>query len=281
MVRLMRQVAVGDRKAAIYLSIAAMTWAASSFWIIDWVAPFLDSEVAYGFARVAIIIGCVLVIKRNFPQALPRLMLPHFGKRFVIGVLITFLMTWPIFFHEGWKKDHLGNYFAAAGGTFLVGLAEEFLSRGLVFAIFEKYGRWIAVIISSTSFGALHLINWIDGQDLGLTIIQSFSAMGIGFLWVGVMIFTRSIWIPVASHALWDFPFLNNVESEPEKSIQIDPLAWYDLQNFLFESLPLIIVGCLLVAFSDGVPSWFSRLLPSWLRRNLKRLFGYLGLIER
>jgi len=90
--------------------------------------------------------------------------------------------------------------------------------------------------------------------------------MGIGFLWVGVMIFTRSIWIPVASHALWDFPFLSNVESAPEKPIHIDPLAWYNLHNFLFESLPLIIVGCLLVAFSDGVPNWVRKLAPRWLR---------------
>ncbi|MEM9999804.1 MAG: type II CAAX endopeptidase family protein [Pseudomonadota bacterium] len=89
--------------------------------------------------------------------------------------------------------------------TFLVGVFEEFLFRGVVFNAFERWrGTILAVIVSSILFGSMHYVNWAGGQPLGSTHIQVLHAGLAGILYAGLMLYTGSIWIPVLYHGLWD-----------------------------------------------------------------------------
>ena len=89
--------------------------------------------------------------------------------------------------------------------TFLVGIFEEFLFRGIVFRGFEKVrGPVVAFVVSSVLFGAMHYVNWIGGQSLGTTHIQVLHAGAAGLLYAGLMLKTGTIWVPVLYHGLWD-----------------------------------------------------------------------------
>lgn len=89
--------------------------------------------------------------------------------------------------------------------TFLVGIFEETLFRGVVLHGFEaRFGALIAVIASSVLFGAMHYVNWVGGQNFAETTDQVISASLSGILYGALALRARSIWPGVMLHGLWD-----------------------------------------------------------------------------
>lgn len=89
--------------------------------------------------------------------------------------------------------------------TLLVGVFEELLFRGVVLHAFEiRCGVIVAFFVSSLLFGLMHYVNWIGGQSFESTTLQVAHAAGSGLMYAAIVFATRSIWLSVAFHALWD-----------------------------------------------------------------------------
>ena len=85
--------------------------------------------------------------------------------------------------------------------AFTSAIFEEILVRGIIFRIMEeKLGSYIALIISSLIFGALHLGNPNSSVATALGL-----AIQAGLLLGAAYICTRSLWFPIAIHFAWNF----------------------------------------------------------------------------
>jgi membrane protease YdiL (CAAX protease family) len=106
----------------------------------------------------------------------------HFGSLEVHGVeLLRWAILWLAFF-------------------IVVGLFEEFTFRGYPqFALTQGIGFWLAAIVTSVVFGAVHLANpgetWSGIAGVVLT----------GLLWCFTLRRTGSLWFAVGMHAAFDF----------------------------------------------------------------------------
>lgn len=99
-----------------------------------------------------------------------------------------------------------GRVFAfIALNTFLVGISEEVMFRGVLFRAFvTRYGVWTSIVSSSILFGAVHILNVFNTGDLGEAFMQSIPAGMSGILFIAIVIRTGSIWPAIIYHALWD-----------------------------------------------------------------------------
>ena len=99
---------------------------------------------------------------------------------------------------EGSSKQLLAAMITSA---LFPAISEELLFRGILFRWIEEFGgSWVALLLTSVFFGAVHLLNpnasWI-------------AAVGIAFE-AGIMLgaaymLTRSLWLPMGIHAAWNF----------------------------------------------------------------------------
>ena len=71
-----------------------------------------------------------------------------------------------------------------------VGFLEELLFRGFLFRALCRNGKKSAILISSLTFGAGHIVNLLNGAELVPTLLQIVYAVAVGFLFV--VLFLRS-----------------------------------------------------------------------------------------
>ena len=95
--------------------------------------------------------------------------------------------------------------------SLMIGMFEEFAFRGVLFPYVLENRRssaksifW-ATVISSSAFGAVHLLNLFAGAGIGGVILQVGYSFLIGGMCAIVLLYTRCIWICVALHAIYDF----------------------------------------------------------------------------
>ena len=85
-------------------------------------------------------------------------------------------------------------------GFFIQSTSEEFLVRGLLTrALFDKYGKKIAIILPSIFFGLLHL-----GNE-GVTILSTLNTMLVGIFFAKLLFYTENIMLTSGVHAGWNF----------------------------------------------------------------------------
>ena len=97
------------------------------------------------------------------------------------------------------------QYIILAFFTIAVGFNEEIYFRGLALKIMEEKGRKRAIIWSSVVFGALHLINALNGKNSLYLILQMFFAFLVGFVLAEIVSITKSLWVVIIWHASHDF----------------------------------------------------------------------------
>ena len=83
-----------------------------------------------------------------------------------------------------------------------VGFIEEILFRGYLFKILEKDNQKTAIIITSLTFGIGHIVNLLNGADFIPTLIQILYSISIGYLFVKILIKTKSLWPCIITHSL-------------------------------------------------------------------------------
>jgi len=195
-----------------------------------------------------------------YPQSLTRFK-AQFSKRLLIGSLIVLFFTVGPIYHSDYA--HKSIFDVVVGFLFAlgIGLDEDFFSRGLIFGAFESYGIQIAAIVSAVNFGLLHFGNAIwGGQSLSFTSTQVVGAMAFGYLCVGLMLYTKTIWVPVLFHGLTDFPM--QLESAASYKNTVTGQAYW-LYTFSF-AIPYVVTGWVLISLSTR--GSFRR-LTSWGER--------------
>jgi membrane protease YdiL (CAAX protease family) len=90
--------------------------------------------------------------------------------------------------------------------TFLVGLSEELMFRGVLLqALRRSVSIWPAVLLTTLAFGAIHTLNVFMTGDLRTAGIQSAAAALSGLLFIALRLRTDSLWLCIVVHGLWDF----------------------------------------------------------------------------
>jgi len=81
------------------------------------------------------------------------------------------------------------------------GIFEELLFRGVLFrSVEDMLGSWIALIVSSTVFGFVHLLN-PGGTLLGAIYIS----VEAGLLLAAAYMLTRRLWLSIGFHMSWNY----------------------------------------------------------------------------
>lgn len=95
--------------------------------------------------------------------------------------------------------------FFVAFNTFLVGVSEEVMFRGVLFrALLENSKVWTSIIITTILFGAVHVLNGFTTGEWGMAILQAFAAGMSGLIFIAIVIRTGSLWPAIIYHFLWD-----------------------------------------------------------------------------
>lgn len=102
-----------------------------------------------------------------------------------------------------------------------VGFIEEIIFRGFLFrAILDRSGRvWLAVLVSSLTFGLGHLANLFSGQDLARTGLQLLYSFAIGFVFTMVYYRSGSLWPAIITHSIID---VTSIFAVPFKSFSAE-----------------------------------------------------------
>lgn len=83
-----------------------------------------------------------------------------------------------------------------------VGFLEELIFRGLLFKGMSKNRLTSAIIVSSITFGAGHIVNLLMGEPLFDTLLQLVYASAVGFCFTAVFLACGSIIPCIISHAV-------------------------------------------------------------------------------
>lgn len=81
-----------------------------------------------------------------------------------------------------------------------IGLVEEMLLRGIVFRVVqESLGTWLALVVSSLVFGAMHLVN--DN----ITVLAIANTTAAGVVLAAAFLLTGRLWLCAGMHAAMNF----------------------------------------------------------------------------
>lgn len=84
----------------------------------------------------------------------------------------------------------------------LVGFIEEVIFRGFLYKMMAKDNKKTAILVSSITFGIGHIVNLLNGAEVVTTLIQICYAVVVGFLFVIVFEYGKSLWPCIITHSL-------------------------------------------------------------------------------
>ena len=135
-----------------------------------------------------------LRLQRAFPDLLTGLLIGGLFISCAVGVLALM----GVYRVDAVNIDWVGLLLSFAAFS-IVAVCEEALFRGILFRMIdERYGALLAFIISSLTFGAVHLMT-----------VDFWTAMAIsaeaGFMLAAAYKFRNNLWIPIGIHWAWNF----------------------------------------------------------------------------
>jgi membrane protease YdiL (CAAX protease family) len=146
-----------------------------------------------------------------------------------------------------------------------IGLAEEMISRVLVFGTLQRFGTRFAVLASSVIFGLMHINVYLPDWSTWDAYWHVMMATGFGLLVSAIFIATRSYWVVVIFHALSDWTVVfdkKNTFGGDDYSPGILEGLWWGIENFAIEYGLLGLV--LLYILRGRWPKWVLRLAIKW-----------------
>ena len=117
-------------------------------------------------------------------------------------VLLVTANTWfGVTTHYGWGETVL--YILT---MFCVGFLEEVIFRGLLFNALRRDSERIAILVSSVTFGAGHIINLFNGSGAELVpnLLQIIYATAAGFMFVMIYCRTDSLIVCIITHGVFN-----------------------------------------------------------------------------
>ena len=82
----------------------------------------------------------------------------------------------------------------------IAGLLEEIIFRGFLFRAMAKSDLRSAVIVSAVTFGAGHVVNLLNTDDVLGVLLQMAYAVTVGFMFVAIVFKGGSLWPCIISH---------------------------------------------------------------------------------
>jgi membrane protease YdiL (CAAX protease family) len=115
-----------------------------------------------------------------------------------VGVLSLFTESNPTeeqnLVPDGWDSSRAGAFVAFFVAVTVLGpVVEELMFRGLGFSLFERYGRWTAILATSVIFGLYH------GLVVALPVLV---VVGLALAWLRAR--TSSIYPPMVMHGVFN-----------------------------------------------------------------------------
>ena len=106
---------------------------------------------------------------------------------------------------------------------FCVGFLEEMIFRGLLFQAMAKDSVKSAIVVSSITFGAGHIVNLVNGSGAELlpNLLQVMYAVAAGFAFVMIYCKTRSLIPCIIVHSVFNglSAFSNEAVMTPQRQI--------------------------------------------------------------
>jgi len=242
--------------------------------------PFMDPNgYASGIAAFAVM-GLVFLyfIKRFNLPSLSYFALPRITPVSIFALLLAGAMAYSAIAHE--ENEFKPWKVAIPGALFLlsIGFGEEIVSRGFVYGVLKARSHKAAIFISSLFFGLMHL-NLYTGSnwDPWPAYWHVASAFCFGVFICAVMVATRSIWVGVLFHALFDWSIVFEKTVEPPTTS--DPISypfWDGLTSPISDILSLFLPGMVILFFCRKRRIW----APRWFKNSINYLAVRWKLVE-
>ena len=130
----------------------------------------------------------------------------HWRRGVIVGLGLSLLNLAGSMMRFGWPQlgVHSFTWNSLLSTSILIGFVEEIPYRGFILQkLTEYYGFWVAAVISSVLFLAMHLPGWFSLHLLDAGTVLS--VLIFGFVMALVFRFTRSLWAPIITHSTNDF----------------------------------------------------------------------------
>lgn len=165
----------------------------------------IAAVVGMAAAALAVYVGWARFIERRLADELS---LSGAGKEWAIGMLVgaslytacvLILIALGMYRIEGlnpWTFMIPAIAMALSSGLF-----EELLFRGVLFrSVEDLFGSWIALIVSSSVFGLVHLLN-----PAGTITGAIYISIEAGLLLAAAYMLTRRLWLSIGFHMSWNY----------------------------------------------------------------------------
>lgn len=137
-----------------------------------------------------------------------------------------------------------------AANKAIAGFVEEIIFRGFLFRGMAKDNLRSAVIVSAVTFGAGHIVNLANTEDIPGVLLQICYAIVIGFLYTAIVYKGGSLWPCILSHMFVNGSSVFGLEQGPFTSL---------VEAVFGQATPGIVSACsavLLMAISGGYALW-------------------------
>ena len=134
---------------------------------------------------------------------------------YFLPCLLVALNNFPLFSYLNGNMEIVHNRLLDVllfiGYCLAVGFFEEGIFRGLLFPAFaacfrcDKKGLWLSYLITSISFGIIHLLNLFSGAGVGQTLLQVGYSILTGGLFTFVLLKTKNLFLCAITHSLYNF----------------------------------------------------------------------------
>lgn len=152
------------------------------------------------FYSIAMLTVLVVFIKKNgFMDTYGLCVFSGSYKEFMF--FIPLLAICSVNFWNGVTVEpSLTDCFITAAAMGIAGIVEELIFRGLLFVHMCKSGVKSAIIVSSVTFGAGHIVNLLNGAPVFDTVCQVVYACAIGFCFTMVFYIGKSLIPCILTH---------------------------------------------------------------------------------
>jgi membrane protease YdiL (CAAX protease family) len=182
------------------------------FWIYPWMKSLGDRTLLYAVVnvtlRLLVWVAPVFLYLRHIDQRDPIDYLKlkqHWRRGVIIGLTLSLLNFLGAMARFGAPHPNLQSltWNSVIGTSLLIGFIEEIPYRGFILQKFEeRYGFWVANLLSSLLFLSIHLPGWIS-----LHLLKAESVISVfifGALLAVIFRYGKSLWGSIIAHSLND-----------------------------------------------------------------------------
>jgi len=183
------------------------------FWIYPWMKSLGETTLRYALVNISLRLLVWVLPVFSYLRYIDRLdpieylkLKENWTRGLIIGVVLSLINFFGSMIRFGIPHPITQSltWNSVIGTSFLIGFIEEIPYRGFILQrLNERYGFWIATLLSSLLFLSIHLPGWISLHLLKAESVISVFLFGV----VMAIIFRygKSLWGPIIAHSLNDF----------------------------------------------------------------------------